>query len=387
MRCKGSPLMPRIRDLVVLDLLTSETSALVLQLSPSLRSLNILFSLEAEKEDRPIAPNVASSLLETIPLIAPNLEKFYCDIDVDISRGFIESFAHCARLNTLSMSAALPLDGGALRMLPSIPSLRDLTCSIDLSRKSEPLRPYTFQHLMRLQVAGPFDDLTAFISACELPSLTCITVRFQQPPSAQHPLNLLTAICQRCNPALLTSFSTHVLYQFFANTPRLMEYFEPLLALPNIKSFRLWFSHAIPSIHDDDLTRIGTSWPRLSYFSVSRLPMKLDVPPDLVRPTLSALVDLARRCPHLESFGVPELDAKVVPEENAAALPLGHALRSLSVGDVVLPWPEPITHLAGVAKVVDRVFPSIELREPRMSVNGWVRLLRLLKTMRVSREP
>ena len=299
-RCKGSPLVPNLRDIVALDVRTSETPALILLMSPSLHSLNIFFALKAEVEESLNAPHVAASLLQTLPLMAPNLKTFYYDIDISVGHGYVKEFRHFTRLDSLSISSELGLDEAALRMLPAIVTLRNLSVHIDLSRSSSlALRPYTFSHLTELTVSGRCDDLTAFIGACQLPALTDITLSVKQLPRARELVDSFAAMCRRFNPALLTLFSTTIIPA--PGSGRLMQYIEPLAAFPNIERFDLWSSSVIPSIPDDDLARFGAAWPRLTRFHVSHLVSKRGVlPPGFVPPTVSGLVELARRCPHLE---------------------------------------------------------------------------------------
>ena len=58
-RCKGLPLMPYLSAISAFDVRTSEAPALILLMSPSLRSLNIWFALEDEADERLSAPHVA----------------------------------------------------------------------------------------------------------------------------------------------------------------------------------------------------------------------------------------------------------------------------------------------------------------------------------------
>ena len=80
-----------------------------------------------------------------------------------------------------------------------------------------------------------------------------------------------------------------------------------------------------------------------------------------MRPTLSGLVDLARRCPRLEASRVPLLDASVIPEKTAVP-PLGHGLRSLLLNNIALPAAGSPPYMEA-ATVLNRVFPSIDLEE------------------------
>ena len=393
-KCKDSPLLPRLRSLLILDMHLSDIPCLILLMSPSLRSLDSFFVLKQEEEDRQTIPYVVRSLMEMLPVMAPNLEKFYCDVDVDLGHGYVGAFSQFARLKTLYIMS-LALNEGALQALSAIATLEDLSCSINLSNGSAPiLRPCAFQRLTGLHVIGSIDDLTAFINAFQLPSLIRISLSIREPAHAREPVDLFAAVYRRCNTALLTSFRAHINYAFLFPRPTcLMQYLEPVVALPNIESFYLSFARAMPSISDDDLARFGAAWPRLSTFRISYFLASFllrDEPQamlNIVRPTLSGLVDLARRCPHLEAFRIPELDANSVPE-NITTLPLGHGLRTFWVNNVTLPSPESPLY-SEVAAVFDRVFPSINLGDARKAVrlraSGWTTFLGQLEAMRAGR--
>ncbi|KAI1788324.1 hypothetical protein LXA43DRAFT_1159967 [Ganoderma leucocontextum] len=91
------------------------------------------------------------------------------------------------------------------------------------------------------------------------------------------------------------------------------EYFEPLLAFSGITSFQVYSFLTEPAIHDDDFARFGAAWPQLATFRVVHnwefaRRYSLD---DTVPPTLSGLIELARRCPGLCTFYVPRFNAGI----------------------------------------------------------------------------
>lgn len=203
-KCKGSPLIPRLRSLVILDVRLSDIPSLILLMSPSLRMLDVLFALEKDREELPVAPHVITSLMETLPIMAPNLESICFDVDIDVGHGYVQAFRPFTRLNTLTI-VSFALDEGSFHALSTMATLRDLSCPIDLSDSSGlTLRPYKFQHLEKLKVTGPFDDLVALFDACQLPSLTHISLLTTKHPSSGQPVDLFAAVCRRCDRTLLT---------------------------------------------------------------------------------------------------------------------------------------------------------------------------------------
>ena len=396
--CKGSPLMPGLRELLTYNIPVSETSILVAFISPTLRVLDISFELE-EEEDSSVAPHVVGSLLHTLPLLAPDLEELTFEVDFSLSRrpntlsyGYLESFVlYFTKLKTLSIRCAIPLDKKVLQLLSSIPTLQDLSCTIDF-RISHTLAAgprCTFQQLTDLHVSGYLDHLAAFCYVSQFPSLASVTLQVTGTSVTRGPEGSFAAICERCNPASLTPFSIESLHPFFSNVLRpssVMQYAKPLLAFPNITSFHFYCFYIVPPVHDDDLVQLGGAWPRLESFRVSHLVGEYSLP-GVSRPTLSGLIELARRCPRLDAFHIPELDVTVIPEKNAAPC-TGHGARHFTVKNVMPELPSK-TYMQ-VATVLDRVFPDIDL-EYAWSVSEfdgqeWKGILQFLEAMRVGRE-
>ena len=384
--------MPLLRELFVYQLITLETSALVFLLSPTLRHLDLTFALD-HGDNRRLAQDMTTSLFQTLPLMAPNLETIYYDLDIDLGYEDLESFVHLTRLKTLSISPKVTLDGHALGILSSIATLQVLSChSTGLSNRSTfPRTQCIFQQLTELLLRGRLDHLPILMRPCQFPNLAQIKFHIDQPLSAVEPSEAFATICQCFNPASLTSFSLVVYHAHIAPHPySLLHSLEPLLSFPNIESFHVTLPWIMPSVNDDDLARFGRAWLRLSSFSVwgHHPDSEILFEPEIMRPTLAGLVALARGCPQLNSFCVPRMDMNIVPEETVA-LPLGHGLRYLVVCDnVTLPSPESPAY-SDAATILDRVFPSIDLKKAQLegkSVEGWGDFLEFWGTVRRGRE-
>ncbi|KAI1792180.1 hypothetical protein LXA43DRAFT_365116 [Ganoderma leucocontextum] len=389
-RCKGSPLVPRLRELEAYGLPISEASPLTVLLSPTLRVLELWFALEDE-ENRLRSSHIATSLLQTLPLMVPDLEILNYGADLNLGHGYLQSFRHFTRLNTLSMPPDDALNEHMLHILSSITTLRKLSCSIDLSGSSPLALPKgAFQELAELTVKGHSDHLVAFVLACQFPNLVRITLGITQPPSATQPQDVFTAVCQRCDSTVLTSFTADFGHAFASRPSSLMEYFEPLLAFPNITSFCLIFCLTEPSISNDDLARVGAAWPRLASFCVLQLPNQYSRH-GVACPTLSGIVELGRRCPRLTTVRIPELDASTIPERGTTPA-LGHGLRSVSIRNIRVVSLLSLDVYMEVAAVLDRVFPSIDLEDAWSMVDvhgrgkGWDDVLRFMEAMRLGRE-
>ena len=390
-KCKGFPLMPHLRSIGVYGLSVSDTLSLTLLLSPTLRNISLWVELEDNEENRTRSQHIVASLLQTIPLIVPDLEclEFGCDPHLPGNQGYLEGFRGFKGLKSLSTFSELPLNEHLLRALASMGTLQDLSCWIDLSGISTLAFPqHYFKELTELTVRGHSDHLVTLILACQFSKLEYIRLWVIHPPNTRQPRDPFSAVSQHCNPALLTSFSADFTQPFASRLGSLMEYFEPLLALPNITSFHLVFFTTEPSVRDDDLIQFGTAWPRLISFRVQHR-TRVYSQADVGRPTLSGIIELARRCPDLTTLHIPELDPRVIPEKYTAP-PLKHGLQRACIDNILPPLGFKV-HM-DVATVLDRVFPAIDLENARsMAVaywqgKGWEDVLRLMEAMRVGRE-
>ena len=84
--------MPCLRALSLNSLGSSETSALLLLLSPTLRNLNMQFSIHYEPDgENEFAERVVLSLFQTLNLMSPNLESLEYDLDIKLGHGYITS--------------------------------------------------------------------------------------------------------------------------------------------------------------------------------------------------------------------------------------------------------------------------------------------------------
>ncbi|PIL33814.1 hypothetical protein GSI_04439 [Ganoderma sinense ZZ0214-1] len=166
-----------------------------------------------------------------------------------------------------------------------------------------------------------------------------------------------------------------------------MQYSESFLAFPNITSFHFHCFYIVPPVHDDDLARFGTTWPRLESFRVSHLVGEYALP-NVARPTLSGIIELAQRCPRLDMFHIPELDVTTIPNKDAVPC-TGHGARYFTIKTVMPDALPPKTDME-IATVLDRVFPDIDLEYARSvcAFDGreWKDILQLLEAMRVGRE-
>ena len=387
MSCRNLPLLPRLRKLVAPELRVSEISALFLLVSPTVRSIDVSLEREEQEEDLNIAPHVATSLIQSLPLMAPDLEDIKLRTSFDLDGGYLQSFQDFRQLKTLSIPTYTVLDEAMLQTLSITTSLEDLSCNIRLSRPPTlALPPNAFQRLTGLDITGHLDHLVAFIIGCPLPNIARLVLQISSPASRDpRPVASFAAISQHCNRSSLTSFSVFPLCELTASgRDCLMEYFESFLAFPNISAFHFSSLATEPSISDDDLARFGAAWPRLTTFRAEQRWI-FSSTHNAASPTLSGVIDLARCCPGLEELHLPKVDVRTLPENLKGSL--RHGLRSLAIQNIGVPLsPE---EYSDVASVLDNVFPTMSLEhappEASRVKNGWKKILQRMQAMRRER--
>ena len=406
-KCRGNPLLPRLRVLIACDLFVSATSALTLFFSPTLRTIDLSTDncTEAESEDNfelQFIPPMASLILQTLPSIAADLEELTFDAELIPTHEHFQSFNHFTKLSTLAINHNALLCEHVLQTLSTKTMLRKLSCCIDFSDSSSSTSAletqYAFPELTELNVSGELDHLVAFIRACQFSRLASLHLQITSPTRSGRPVESFASIFQCCDPAQLTSFSV-IFSSDLARAPhlvRFMDYFEPLLAFPNISTFHVFVKSTRPPVHDDDdLARIGAAWPRLADLSIlydltypSTIGQRTQGGVAVARPTVSGVVELARRCPKLAILQICELDVSTALKEDAVVLCLGHGLRSMAVRNVLQPC-APQKYLE-TATLLDRVFPAIDLEDTQQHWmgfgKGWEEILDSVKTIRLRRE-
>ncbi|PIL32338.1 hypothetical protein GSI_05584 [Ganoderma sinense ZZ0214-1] len=328
--------------------------------------------------------------------MVPDLEHFIYSSGynplVPVVQGCLQPLTQFKRLKSLTTPPAMLFDQNMLQVVSSIATLEKLHCHINLSGISTLVLPSNpFLQLAEADLIAHSDHLITFFRACPFPNLARIELHIAGPPSANHPRDLFIALCQHCDPTLIEHIYISVLHALTPRPSSLMDYAEPLMALRNMRSFHIYFRATDPSLCDDDILRIGAAWPRLASLRIAHVTGEYSQP-DVAAPSLSAIVELARRCPALTSLRLPELDSRDLPVPRQSAVsPLGHGLRYLKIDSVRPPPPTSESHQVymDMATVLDLVFPSIDLKKALSKVDprrkSWADILLLMQAKQAER--
>ncbi len=369
-KCEGSPLFPRLYDLEAREIFLNDLSSLFLLLSPSLRSLHLSFKGDSKLST---VSQIAFLALVHITQTAPRITSFHMSGDHHITREHVSILHNFSRLADLSLGPGLTLDGPMLLQLSTSISLDTLTVSIHNIHSTD-LQSLDngFRSLRKLTVRGTLNHLVKFMLSSLLPHLDEIMLQVIDSGSVNQK-KLYRGLASICQHSGLPGSLTRVGCEFCSGVARerqdtLVRDLKPFLeSFPLVEHCHFTFYDTPPSICDGDLTQLGDTWANLQSLEIrSRHRLnewydlqRLGPPADILRPTLSGLAELARRCPSLVRVHLPELDATTLPRMNTVAR-LGHSVREVSFDNVRYAARSSGKPCA-VAAVFDIAFPKLDV--------------------------
>ncbi|KAM5537878.1 hypothetical protein V8D89_008354 [Ganoderma adspersum] len=342
-KCENFPLLPRLYDLDVYDLLLDELSPLFLLLTPSLRSLSLSFAEDRGKDRHD--SQVTVLVLQHIARVSPRIKTFQMSGCHCFTSG-----THLSMLQTFAGLTELSLDsdeygfdGAMLCQLSTTTSFKALAIIITSSDPSslQPLRD-NFRLLHRLTLKGRLEDLVNLILACRLPVLNALTLQVED---CDTPLQLIPELVPLCQHPDLAKSLTHIGIDFLSGITAqrfetLSQYLGPLLSFRKVERCDLNFRNTAPSVCDDDLIRLADAWPGLQHLNIRGCATvhndnwndwnrrgrygdawSCDSAPDIQHPTVLGLTELARRSPALRYVHLVTLDIKIpasMPSRTAA---------------------------------------------------------------------
>lgn len=361
-QCQGAPLLPNLRKFHTIKLNTIHFIALRAFASPSLRDVFLEFyeDLQGDQNPNAVAP-IAGLALQECSIIAPEITQLCVYPDMSIGREHLMCLSRFTRMEKLYLSDHFSFDEDLLLSLVSLRDLMHLKVSVVLrgSTDSAPLDFSSgFQKLTELDIHGPPAHLARFILASSMPRLNNLSIWF----GSHRPDGIeiaLASICRHIDPHVLTHFEIQA--ENFVQPPRfLMHLLEPLLPFANLEEVVVHIK-ALP-LRDQDVVRIARAWPKLRVLRLKESHATLldpnREPGSVERPTVHALIALARHCPHLTCLCIPELDASVLPLVGSVPL-MAHGPLDLCIQNLV--GTEDIVTQFDVAGILDRLFPRLDL--------------------------
>ncbi|KAI0359224.1 hypothetical protein OH77DRAFT_1586857 [Trametes cingulata] len=364
-QCRGEPLLPNLRRLDALGVLHVDIPPLLLLLSPALRHVRIQFDKE-RFEDPTYHKFWTANLFRSIAAkTAPSLTELEISGNFPLVSTYFRDLDCCQRLQILRISpirAHVTISVAAISTLSCLQNLRSLYLPTDFSKSDTDAwfhKEPPFTSLEILVLTGSARDIVRFLSEARPPVLRLLRLSIKpeiDPETIYHHLSQIRNYLPSQLEKLIVGLEAPSL-----DTP--VPAFEvcrilcPFLSFANISDVKLSFGNGACRLTDEDVVQIARAWPNLVTVHISPTPGSHEDPPNSDRPTVRALVELARHCPSLRSVTLPGLDISGPRLPSADSVPvLQTPLSCLKVCSLV----GEAESDAKFAILLDRLFPNLK---------------------------
>ncbi|KAI0738487.1 hypothetical protein C8Q80DRAFT_1275478 [Daedaleopsis nitida] len=415
---EGMSPFPHLRHMRWVQLVPSGMELLQI-ISPSLRSLHIVFQRAPESHDKVTLGDVPSvcetfvrDLLTGIVTKAPHLRYLRVSTTGDIKESWLESAIGFRELQTADLLSrihsevtTLPL----LRSLASMHSLQHLKIRLPSEMSSLDVPCNVFPSLQTLTLDAMFSRLhiiADFISTITSEQLHSLSIQNCECTTSAVGVGIRTicnvirarfasSLCKlelslRNVGPIRRSLATH--RQSFIHT------IEPLLDMHNLEDVRIAIMPEAVTVaaSEHDLEKIAQAWPNATRVHLCYFPSS-------VSPSLQDVATFAQRCPGLTDLVLPGIDASgpssgvtlSADRVGSHACPSGptgsdtksgagpHGLRSLSLSDNG--WNSKIPDPTRLAGFLDTLFPGVEWRCPPLASDQWRETIEEVVRLRIAR--
>jgi len=357
---------------------------LLLFMAPSLSSMTLFIDCPQSLEG-PRSPDdyIFMSLLRTMESKCPLLENLTLN-NQDPREIPLHSFVHFSNLRSLDISE-FRMSQDALLVCAELDNLVELI--IDVIGIEDGLLEASkgFMRLEKLDVTGTLSSVAHLLKAILSPVLWSIIVSVT-------PENLGWKEWHKCfvivgsrsvsvlrNVVFIASSSPSASESVTKGSRTFLSVIRPLLNLHKVEEITLDFldTPGDVSLEDNDVKAMANAWPTLVTLDLRlRLSKACE---SAAAPSLVSLVSLAQSCPQLQNLCLPSLRLEISSAQVEVMAPLmSHGLKALSIDDENLSIPKPIP----VARVLDRLFPRIEVDVPGDKSGGLKEALVALQSSR-----
>ncbi|KAI0800334.1 hypothetical protein C8Q74DRAFT_1214309 [Fomes fomentarius] len=357
-RSQGMTLLPRLRVLDVDHIPVADIALLLVLLSPSLLELYLSFRNDVDPNDpvsgsSPVLSSVSGMLLESIAAVASDLTIFYMDEHFPAPSQNLKALSRLTKLRELKLcDPATTVTAPALRAISALSSLRTLSiedlCLFGASLELED----GISSLETLYVHARPDDLSRLVHGSRFATLKHFDVLIHCEDGAL-PTDQLSSIFSHL-PQTVHNIRMGFCDGAVAPRSTLADLLMLMQPLKELLDLTIDAGAGKLTLGDTDMKVLADQWPRIRKFILAddkEQPRPISDP----QPTFAALIDVARRCPALETLALPCLDTASLPPLEEIPL-LRHSLHWLEFARYV-----GTSTPAEVAEAVDRLFPTIEL--------------------------
>lgn len=381
-RSQGSPLLPRLQELII----DGSLGGLILLLAPTVHNLNL------------VIPH-ASADARTSRLLADTVRPYLCHVrTLVLNEYFAEGSGPrrgitipklidvCALTHLESLEIVHPVVAWRtmIQALITFPNLRFLCLAFEFCRDERnsleaSAFPQGFFELRHLDLTASYSDLALFLEVTNPPRLETLALGRELERWEDPGFEDLPQVYAKIPPNLCHFHVRYHVYQgnFDAADGRMN---QPLLtpsrvlppslyAFHDLREVFLKFGNVTRTLENDDLAALCAAWPALEDFEFDD---NLYYEDDASRlPTLDTLLAFARAHPRLLRLSLPGLSPKGIPDRidalSAGALRdwPGHGLRLFRLRQYMVGTP-----LVPLAYALDRAFPALDLGPVRAANIG-----------------
>ena len=337
-------------------------SPLVLLLSHSVHDLLVRFANSYGVSEHTTSVATAC-LLHTITLTLPRLTNLAIFGPIMLYKRDLSYISSFPNLQDIALADHLVLDANIVRALSAIQSLEQINFAVSFNTSSESTEIAVeggFHEVSEAHLTGAADDLVQFFTSTSMPKLVDVELLLTGQTGGEEIATALTTMFQHISKDIR---SLHVTFRDAIEPPphTFSALIEALFVLRSVKLVDILFKTYIPSIEDEDLSRLAHAWPQLEHLKIRQSTERFEQW-SVDRPTTAGVINLASSCPKLETVHLPQLNGTIIPTIDDIPC-LQHGLLELSFEAVMLPpfWgrnrDSPVLRLADV---FDIAFPNLD---------------------------
>ncbi|RPD72044.1 hypothetical protein L226DRAFT_573411 [Lentinus tigrinus ALCF2SS1-7] len=381
-KLKGEPLLPRLQRLEV-SAAPPDPSAGLLVISPSIQSLRVYAARYGEYAVNSDGTTLLNALFVALCSGGTEVPPILAGATPTVTR-HLQSMGRLAHLQAIDVfEYGAVMHYSTMQALSTLENLRSLGVWVNF-QDADSLMPSQegFEALESFTVRGELDHVYQAIQMAGSPRLRKLGIA----PTMKADVGEFRTFLAGVQRAIPSELSTLQLYPGFTATSAplsLSSILEPLCTLRHLRELSCQFYTYPKDPSAEDIAAIATAWPDLRSLCIVYYEEK----PYAREPIpFSALIDLAERCPSLQSIALTNIDIRLQSPPSSVPRLEQSCVGYLQLDNVIGALD---ADLLALALVVERLFPN--LRMPRYirydvtSLPLWERVLHIVAGIQAAR--
>ncbi|KAI0642232.1 hypothetical protein C8Q79DRAFT_917671 [Trametes meyenii] len=374
----------------------AQSTELVQVIPPSLRSLHIVFKTSSGSwsewtVQRSPSPEELSirELVRQVAIKAPRLRYLRVTTSGVAKEAWFAALGDFRGLDAFDVLEPIYGEVTTLPLIRPLASLRHLRhLKMRLPQGDMPcVAADAFASLRSLTLDAmfaPLGAIPAFLATISSPQVESVSLLNCEcgTVSVHEKLRAMAAIVRsKFSPALREFvLSLRGIGPVHAHPQPLLTTLAPLLEMHDLRDVRISVLQevAVVAASEHDLQKMSEAWPKASRLHLSCYP-------SLTCPPLVDLVGAARQCSGLSELILPGIAVTASDMDDILAMRNAqtHGLRSLSLSDAG--WHSRIPDPGRLARCLDKIFPAVDWRCPRLASDSWNETIQELVQLRIAR--